>query len=335
MLDFDFNMDGTMERGATFDSFLQLDGRARSETYRSTTNDFKLNLEEIAFSDFSYMSQRINITKPCQVDIRHEGNAPYITLNAVLSGTVNKWISSDDYWGAGDMNISIVSGDYSSTWDFSTTGVTRQQAVVLPLPFLERLGKRFPEVFVPIVDMLKQGDVRKLSDVNARVDRGALRLFADIEQSYIMGSAASDYAEQRIMDYISPYIYKLAGVNPEGKSSFRLRNMMHDARDIVEARLANPPSLHELATEVGTNECTLKKEFRAEFGLTVFGLIYKIRMERAADMLRLGGVPMTDIAQSLGYDHMSHFSTAFRRFYGVPPTLFRQTDNARPTCAAS
>ena len=83
--------------------------------------------------------------------------------------------------------------------------------------------------------------------------------------------------------------------------------------------------MHDLAAAVGTNECTLKMAFKEEFGLTVFGYIYSVRMKRAAHMLAETTLALADIALSLGYDHLSHFSTAFRRFYGVPPSQFRHS----------
>lgn len=40
--------------------------------------------------------------------------------------------------------------------------------------------------------------------------------------------------------------------------------------------------LHEIASMVGTNECTLKKAFKYEFGTTVFQFLFDYRMRLAA-----------------------------------------------------
>lgn len=57
---------------------------------------------------------------------------------------------------------------------------------------------------------------------------------------------------------------------------------MHDAKDIILSQYQDMPSLHEIASMVGTNECTLKKAFKYEFGTTVFQFLFDYRMRLAA-----------------------------------------------------
>lgn len=45
--------------------------------------------------------------------------------------------------------------------------------------------------------------------------------------------------------------------------------------------------LHEIASMVGTNECTLKKAFKYEFGTTVFQFLFDYRMRLAAHSFNL------------------------------------------------
>ncbi len=51
--------------------------------------------------------------------------------------------------------------------------------------------------------------------------------------------------------------------------------------------ISNPPSLIELARQVGINECTLKRGFRQIFGNTMFGYLHDYRMEQARQLLSL------------------------------------------------
>lgn len=83
------------------------------------------------------------------------------------------------------------------------------------------------------------------------------------------------------------------------------------------------PSLHELAVMVGTNECTLKKAFKHEFGTTIFQYLFDYRMELAAHYLLDTNLPIADIGMRLGYDYQSHCCTAFKRKFGVSPIAFR------------
>jgi len=49
-----------------------------------------------------------------------------------------------------------------------------------------------------------------------------------------------------------------------------------------------------------------------------------IRMRRAATMLRSSQEPVDEIALRVGYSSMYSFSTAFRRWGGIPPSVFRR-----------
>lgn len=92
---------------------------------------------------------------------------------------------------------------------------------------------------------------------------------------------------------------------------------VHYARDILLQRLDNPPSLMELARQVGINECTLKRGFRQIFDTTVFGYLYDYRMEQARRLLEMGTYRVEEVARIVGYRNLSAFSKAFLRQYGI------------------
>jgi AraC family transcriptional regulator, transcriptional activator of the genes for pyochelin and ferripyochelin receptors len=97
------------------------------------------------------------------------------------------------------------------------------------------------------------------------------------------------------------------------------RERIDAAREILQQRLDNPPTLLELARLVGLNDCTLKRGFRQVVGTTVFGYLYNCRMERARQMLREQRFNITEVAQQVGYANHRSFAVAFRRRYGVSP----------------
>lgn len=63
---------------------------------------------------------------------------------------------------------------------------------------------------------------------------------------------------------------------------------IHHAKDILLSDLENPPSLTQLAVQVGVSERTLQRGFRKLFGTTVFGYLTDKRMKRAEQFLREG-----------------------------------------------
>jgi len=94
------------------------------------------------------------------------------------------------------------------------------------------------------------------------------------------------------------------------------------ARDVLQQRLDNPPSLIELARAVGLNDCTLKRGFRQIFGTTVFGYLYDCRMDRARQMLQERRMTITEIARTVGYANHRSFAAAFKKKYGINPKRY-------------
>ena len=57
------------------------------------------------------------------------------------------------------------------------------------------------------------------------------------------------------------------------------------AKDIIIANMAEPPSLQELANEIGLNIKKLKEGFKQIYGDTVFSFLFDYKMEHARRLL--------------------------------------------------
>jgi AraC-like DNA-binding protein len=95
---------------------------------------------------------------------------------------------------------------------------------------------------------------------------------------------------------------------------------MHQVKALLDANLDQQWSLKELARLVGSNEFSLKKYFKEVFGETVFGYLLQKRMETAKDELCKPGSSISEIAQRIGYKHPTHFTAAFKKYYGILPS---------------
>ena len=90
------------------------------------------------------------------------------------------------------------------------------------------------------------------------------------------------------------------------------------------AEFADPPTIEALARRVGLNRTKLQGGFKETFGATVFDFCQGRRMERAKDLLREGGMTIAEIAESVGYEHPTNFTAAFRRRFNAAPKDFRR-----------
>jgi len=94
------------------------------------------------------------------------------------------------------------------------------------------------------------------------------------------------------------------------------------AKEIILKQLHNPCSLIDLARQVGTNEFTLKKGFKEVFGATVFGMVAEVKMEQARQLLLAGEKNISEVSDLTGYSHQAHFTKAFKKRFGVPPSEY-------------
>jgi len=92
---------------------------------------------------------------------------------------------------------------------------------------------------------------------------------------------------------------------------------------LLEHYLEPSLSLGLLCKRFGLNEFKLKKGFKQLFGHTVFGYVQEMRMKTARQILAEGKMNVNEVADHLGYSSPNHFSTAFKKMYGVPPAKLK------------
>lgn len=109
-----------------------------------------------------------------------------------------------------------------------------------------------------------------------------------------------------------------------GDQAFPDDALFADALSILEERMADPPSLAELARELGTNERKLTEIFRQRVSMTVFDYFSELRLETARHLLEGSGMRVQAISAQVGYRNAGDFTRAFRRRYGVSPRQYRQ-----------
>ncbi|WP_391572716.1 helix-turn-helix domain-containing protein [Cohnella sp.] len=95
--------------------------------------------------------------------------------------------------------------------------------------------------------------------------------------------------------------------------------------NIVHARFEQDDlSLTTLATELGIKEKYVSQLFKEQIGESFTQYLEMLRMDRAARLLGDPAVTVQDISRLSGYATPNTFYKAFKRHYGVSPTIYRQ-----------
>lgn len=106
-----------------------------------------------------------------------------------------------------------------------------------------------------------------------------------------------------------------------------------DMVDVVAAYIAGHYrqnlELKELAALAGCSIRQLQRRFKQEKQLGPMEYVIQLRMESASRMLRHTDAPIGEIADRMGYRDTYYFSRAFKKYYGVPPQLYRRNASSR------
>ncbi|WP_395399917.1 AraC family transcriptional regulator [Pseudoduganella sp. UC29_106] len=83
----------------------------------------------------------------------------------------------------------------------------------------------------------------------------------------------------------------------------------------------SPQTLEDWARQVGASERTLARLFERELGLSFGQWRQQVRLAHAAPLIARG-VPLSQVAEQLGYASQSAFSAMFKKTFGSTPTAF-------------
>jgi AraC family transcriptional regulator len=97
------------------------------------------------------------------------------------------------------------------------------------------------------------------------------------------------------------------------------------ARDCLQDRFLDPPSVAELASDAGVHPDHLARAFRAWFGDAIGRYVRRLRLDWAATRLAGSDLPIVEIALDAGFADQSHFTRAFRHQLGVTPGDYRRS----------
>ena len=147
-------------------------------------------------------------------------------------------------------------------------------------------------------------------------------------QPPVSKSAQSLWYQSKALELMSHFLF--APKDPElfcMRQKRVARDRVARTKELLARDLADPPTLEMLGREVGCSPFYLSRIFSREVGLTIPQYLRKLRMERAAELLRMGRHNVTEAATEVGYSSLSHFSKAFCETIGCCPVLYPMAKN--------
>jgi AraC family transcriptional regulator len=193
-------------------------------------------------------------------------------------------------------------------------------AIVLTIPetFLSRVIAEHWETDPRGVEIVPQFLARDRV-IEAVMTRLALEAHHGSHSDSLYVACACDFLTHHIIDGYS----SLSKSVP--RYSGGLGRRLNVVVDYIEANLARPITLRELAALAGVSARHFERAFRQSLELPPHAYVLRRRVSVARDLL-LGqtALSMEQIAKRVGFSSASHLASAFRRHEGYSPSQFRR-----------
>ncbi len=277
----------------------------------------------MSFSDWHFK-------QAVDVQWNYDINVELVTFMVNLKGSV--WIALP-----GGQQIPLM-GNYQHNLFYSRTstsdaGIIKPEGSSASMFFLQftkdaflRLTENANEVISRFSEAVVGGRETALSPNNLTLEAPMRNMINNILHCQYKDGLKKMYLLSKSIEFLviqAEACNSLSNVSKAYRISKPDRDRLMHAREYIIGNLESPPSLSELARIIGMNEYKLKRGFKETFGNTVFGYLSDARLEIAKNNLLETGKPVTEIAFDLGYSSVQHFSSAFKKKFGISPAKMK------------
>ncbi len=284
-----------------------------------------LRAEGAGFDNF--LISQLSVACNERVSCTCEGRGTAISLYFNLAGSCSlNHVGQDLLTTAGEHNI------YHST-DFEAemgmvpeAGRVETLEINLPTPYYARLLSGYSALQDTFLRCVAGGMEGHLQEGMMPITMPMKWIINTIRQNRRTGILKRLFLEAKILELLMLQVEQAeirkgeSGVQTTRTSE---REALYEARAILEKSLVDPPTIKDLARMVGLNEFSLKKGFRETFHETIFGFVSKVKMQQAREMLLEGNKTVNEVSMLAGYKNPQHFTAAFRKHFGVPPSKLK------------
>jgi len=191
-------------------------------------------------------------------------------------------------------------------------------------PFLDEHFRRHADNVHPLVQSVMRGEAVESSVVPPeRLAVTLHQLVEGLRHCPVFSPAQEMWFRSKALEVAAHLFFRPASGELLCTRTQRMaRERVEKARLVLRERMQSPPSLEELAQMVNCSPFYLSRQFTQAGGMTMQQYLRQVRLERAAELLKTGRCNVTEAALEVGYNSLSHFSSAFHEMFGCCPGLY-------------
>lgn len=265
----------------------------------------------------------INLNVPIALSTSNPADQETYVINTNLSNTVfEKEIAGQPI----QMGNNIPSGIFFYSPGTDTTGFT---PAGIPFTFIlvtftkQTLANYFADAPDNLAQMIQQ---ESSFCVYEELDALTENQLQKIAQHAVESSIDRMQLHIYVLDILSRFLNKVANK----KLIKRYQNLhqqdieaLFRVKQLLMQHVADkPPTIPQIATQIGMSESKLKKSFKQVFDQTIYQFHLASKMQEARNLLASKTLSISDVGYRLGYSNLSHFTDAFRKQFEMTPSEY-------------
>lgn len=145
---------------------------------------------------------------------------------------------------------------------------------------------------------------------------------------HILGNQQPDtlFIEETVMRILHRVIennYRQRGISPPKTRVSQELEVVNAIQKVLAVRFEQNPSLEEIAAQLNYSPFHLCRVFRKHSGQSIRQYLNQLRLRVSLEYVTQSNTDLTSLALRLGFANHSHFTEAFRKTFGTPPSTLR------------
>ena len=217
---------------------------------------------------------------------------------------------------------SRVAGSCTGAFLIADAGLLDGRTATTHWMFAEELHRRYPAVTVTADRMIvDHGDVLTSGGATA-----FLNLVLYLVERFAGHERANLAAKVLLVDGYRPSQLPYIAFSRERSHDDAI---VHQIQEHMDAHVAQPLRVAELAARFGLSERTLSRRFTAATGHGPQAYLQHARIQQAMRLLETASDPVDQVRRRVGYSDPAAFRRAFKLATGLTPTLYRDAYGLR------
>ena len=186
-----------------------------------------------------------------------------------------------------------------------------------PPTFPEKLAEVFPELSKK---MMRLQDLTEAVRYEGEAKERLVQILMDMDSVAPETRSASAVSLMVEMADLGDAV-RVSSISKLSSAEKRLEKI----RIYVRCNYARPITIEEIASYVGMNRTAFCAYFKKETGKTFITALNEFRLEMAAQLLQSHPeMPVSDVAESVGFGTVPHFVRCFTKWKGISPGRWRK-----------